>query len=324
MLKLVERWRRSGRVVIFHEFKRPPYGGGNQFLLALKAEWKRAGLDVGVNRVVASTQAVLFNSHHFDYDTLSRIDRSRVRLVHRVDGPIGVYRGSDDDIDRRIWQMNSALADATVFQSHYSLARHRTMGLEFTGPVVIPNAVDPTIFHPAPARHPDKKPLKVIASAWSDNPGKGAAVYQWLDEHLDRSRFSFTFVGRLGVPLRHSRLVSAVPSEALSDLLRDHDVYVAASEHDPCSNALVEALACGLPAIYRRSGGHPELVKDAGLGFDRPEEIPGLLDELSRHYDVYRSDIAVPAIAEVAQRYLSVLLPDARSVLDSSTTRERP
>ena len=57
-------------------------------------------------------------------------------------------------------------------------------------------------------------------------------------------------------------------------------MYLAASRDDPCSNALLEALACGLPAVFLRSGGHPELVGEAGLGFDEAEELPPLLDRL--------------------------------------------
>ena len=38
-------------------------------------------------------------------------------MVHRVDGPIGVYRGFDDGTDRRIEAMNAELAHATVLQS---------------------------------------------------------------------------------------------------------------------------------------------------------------------------------------------------------------
>ena len=60
------------------------------------------------------------------------------------------------------------------------------------------------------------------------------------------------------------RVVPPLPSEQLADLLRSHDVYLAASRDDPCSNALLEGLACGLPAAFLRSGGHPELVGEAG------------------------------------------------------------
>ena len=55
-------------------------------------------------------------------------------MVHRVDGPIGVYRGFDDGTDRHIVELNRELADATVFQSRYSLDKHRELGLELREP----------------------------------------------------------------------------------------------------------------------------------------------------------------------------------------------
>jgi len=71
--------------------------------------------------------------------------------------------------------------------------------------VVIPNAPDPAIFHPPSEREPlGGRRVRVVASSWSDNPRKGAATFEWLDEHLDRDRFDLTFVGRSPVGLRRS------------------------------------------------------------------------------------------------------------------------
>src|SRR5262249_54095044 len=159
-------------------------------------------------------------------------------------GPIGVYRGFDDGTDDRILRLNRALADATVFQSRYSLEKHLELGLELCDPVVIPNAVDASIFHPPSAREPhaDRR-LRVIATSWSDKPGKGGEPLVWLDGHLARERYELTFVGRPVVRFEHARVVPPVPSRELAELLRAGDVYVAASRDDPCSNALLEALA---------------------------------------------------------------------------------
>jgi glycosyltransferase involved in cell wall biosynthesis len=86
-------------------------------------------------------------------------------------------------------------------------------------------------------------------------------------------------------------------------------VYVAPSLNDPCSNALVEALACGLPAVFAASGGHSDLVGEAGLPFSAPEEIPAVLDRLLAELDQRRAAIAIPSLADVADRYLAVLRP---------------
>ena len=306
---MFDRFARQGPaapLVFLHEFHTPPYGGGNQFLLALRDECVRQGVPVDVGSVGPDTRVVLFNSHHSDPAILRKIRRSQVRMVHRVDGPIGAYRGGDDERDQKVWQLNHEFADTTIFQSQYSLERHVAMGLAFREPHVIPNAADPSIFFPGPP-HEASRPLRVIASSWSDNPRKGGPTYAWLDAQLDHAKVEFTFVGRIAHALPHSRVVDALPSEALAGLLRQHDVYLTASADDPCSNALIEALTCGLPAIFRRSGGHPELVNDGGLGFDRDEEIPGLLEELHARYAEFRARMHRPRLADVAAQYLRVM-----------------
>jgi glycosyltransferase involved in cell wall biosynthesis len=295
-------------VAVFHEFHPPPYGGGNQFLLALVGELRHRGLAVEVNRLSGRTPTCLFNSFNFDFRRLRRFARDGARMVHRVDGPISVYRGFDDGTDRGIEEINHALADVTIFQSRYSLDMHRELGFDLRNPVLIPNAVDPAIFHQPTARVPvSGRPLRVIASSWSDNPRKGADVLHWLDGNLDFDRYEVTFVGNTQAKFERIQVVGPLPSRPLAELLRAHDVYLAASRHDPCSNALLEALACGLPAAFRRSGGHPELVGDAGIGFDDAEELSDVLERLTVQLDARRAAIRVTALTDVADRYLGVL-----------------
>jgi glycosyltransferase involved in cell wall biosynthesis len=300
--------RARADLAVFHEFLPPPTGGGTQFLRALTKELRARGLAVEVNRISGETPSCLYNSFNFDFRRLRRFARSGCRMVHRVDGPIGVYRGFDDGTDRRIAEINADLAEATVFQSVFSLECHHELGLELRNPVVIPNAVDPSVFHPPANREPlDGRSLRVIATSWSDNPNKGGETLAWLERKLDPSRFQLTFVGRTPVPLERARVVGPVEPPEVAELLRAHDLYVAASRNDPCSNALLEALACGLPAAYLASGGHPELVGEAGLPFSTPEELPDVLERLAAQVEERRAAITIPALADVADRYAEVL-----------------
>lgn len=297
-------------IAVVHEFHKPPYGGGNQFLTALKRQWEKQGLDVAANRIGKNTQFVLFNSYNFDMNRLRKVRKGGRRMVHRVDGPIGVYRGTDYTVDQEIWKVNSDLADATVFQSQYSLSKHIEIGLNFKNPVVIPNAANHEIFHrQGRVTFPfqGERKVKLMASSWSNNPRKGARVYEWLDAHLDFTKFEFTFVGRIQSKFKNVKVIDALPSQALSEVLRQNDIYVTASENDPCSNALIEGLSCGMPAVYLKSGGHPEIVGSGGLGFDRPEEIPSLLNQIVQDYQRFQNSITVLSIEEVAKRYLHVL-----------------
>ena len=295
-------------VSIFHEFAPPPAGGGHQFLRALKREWERRGFRVEVNSISGSTKACLLNSFNFDADRFRFLRRAGCRTIHRVDGPLSVYRGMDDGTDRTIAEWNREFAQGTVMQSRFSLQAHAELGLAVRDPVVIPNAADPEIFFPPERRGIlGGRKLRVISASWSDNRNKGAAVYEWLDRNLDFSRVEYTFVGRLPAELKNVRGLPPMPSRALADLLRAHDVYLTASRNDPCSNSLVEALSCGLPAIYLDSGGHAELAGQAGLGFEKAEDVPALLERMAAEIEDFRGKIRVPRIADVAERYLAVL-----------------
>ncbi len=295
-------------LAVFHEYAAPPSGGGNQFVRALVGELTRNGLTVEENRISGGTSRCLCNSFNFDLGRLRRFTRADVRVVHRVDGPIGVYRGFDDGTDARIAAMNAELAHATVLQSRFSLDAHRRLGIELVEPIVIPNAPDPAIFHPPVAREPPTgRPLRVVAVSWSDNPRKGTDVLQALGASLDPGLFELTFVGRAPAGLAGWKHVAPLASTELAELLRRRDCYVAASLDDPCSNALLEALACGVPALFRRSGGHPELVGEAGVGFEGPRDAAGALARLTSELEERRATIAVPSLAETAERYLEVL-----------------
>jgi len=302
------RTRGGADLALFHEFATPPTGGGHQFLRALLAELERRGVEVEVNRISAGTSTCLFNSFNFDFRRLRRFARDDVRFVHRVDGPIGTYRGFDDGTDARIAEVNRRLADATIVQSKYSLDAHRALGIELADPRLISNTVDPAVFHPPAAREPIvDRPVRVIAASWSDNPNKGSDALEWLDANLDHRRYELTFMGRSQASFEHIRTLGAIPTGAVAAELRRNDVYLAASRNDPCSNALLEALASGLPAVYRASGGHPELVGDAGVPFDEPEEVPGALDRLVGELDERRAAIRVAPLSDVADRYVEVL-----------------
>jgi glycosyltransferase involved in cell wall biosynthesis len=297
---------RHADVALFHEFSPPPGGGGNQFLRALSGELERRGLRLESNRLSRSTPACLYNSFNFDFARLRAFAREDCRMVHRVDGPIGVYRGRDDGTDRRIWELNDELANATVFQSRYSREAHRELGLEFRDPVVIPNAVDPAIFHRA-ERQPPAARLRVVAASWSTNPRKGFDVLEWLDANLDFDRWELTFVGRSPVEFSRIRVVSPLSSHRLADELRAHDAYLTASRDEAFSNALLEGLACGLPALYLRSGSNAEVAGEGGIGFDAAEQVPAALERLEREWAARRAAISVPTLGEVADRYLEVL-----------------
>lgn len=300
----------GSEIVIFHEFHKPPYGGGNQFLIALEKELIKLGVDVGRNTIGRNTKACLFNSFNFDAEKLLKLrNKYKMRMVHRLAGPIGVYRGTDIEVDRDTQKLNERLADATVFISNYSANKYKDLGLNYKNPTVIVNSTDSEIFNSlCRITDPDgARRIKLIATAWSNNPKKGGPLLSWLDEHLDHSKYELTFVGRTKAVFKGARIIDPVPSDELAKILKQHDIYIAPSEDDPCSNALIEALASGLPTAYLSSGGHPELVGEAGEGFTNGPTALEAIEKIANNIPGYRAKISISSMQNVAKEYLRVL-----------------
>lgn len=303
--------RRPSDLGLFHEFAPPPAGGGNQALRALVDELDRRGVAVELQTISARTRACLFNSFNFDHERLelmaARTDGA-TRMVHRVGAVTSLYRGFDDGTDALVGEINHKLADATIAISRATVEMYRQIGIELVEPHVIHNPCDRRIFHPE-GRLPFRRDrrTRLISTAWSDNPKKGAPVFAWLEMELDPARFDLTFVGNSPVPFQRARHIPPVTPVELASLLRDHDVFVTATENDAYSNALVEALSCGLPALYLDSGGSNEAVNDAGFAFATKEEVPQLLDRLVDEYEARQAAISLPSLDEIVDRYLDVL-----------------
>lgn len=303
------RRHRATTVSLWHTFFKPPYGGGNQFMLALRKGLLAKGVDVRHNELSDDIDAHVLNSIHFDVDRFLEFSQChRINVIHRIDGPIHLIRGFDREKDELCYMLNERFASATVLQSAWTYQRIVEMGYRPVSPTIVHNAVDPDIFHSrnrAPFNR--KGRIRLISTSWSNNPRKGGPTYKWIEEHLDWDRFEYTFVGNASEPFNRIRRIDPVPSDELGDLLREHHIYITASQSDPCSNALIEALACGLPALYFDDGGHPELVGTGGLPFKHDEDIMPALDRLVREYEIFQSLITVPKLEDVAGKYLELI-----------------
>jgi len=308
--RVVRRSRGAGAglvVSLWNAFYAPPYGGANQFMRALGVALAARGARVLENAAYGADVHIL-QGNWFDIPRFRRHVPRGTPVIHRIDGPVHLYRGFGREKDEEVFALNAEYAHASVLQSAWSFERTVEMGYRPINPVLIGNAPDPRIFNrDGAAVHDGRRKLRLISTSWSDNPRKGAPLYAYLDRHLDWSRFEYTFVGRIATSFQHIRVIPAVPSAALADHLRAHDVYVTASQSDPCSNALAEALACGLPALYLADGGHPELVGPGGVPFTGQGDVLAALDQLVAHHASYRRLVRPLTMDEVVERYLTLI-----------------
>lgn len=298
-------------ISIVRKFVKPPYGGANQFLLALKKEFLKNNIQVLNNKFDSRIDAYLLDSIWFDEVMLNDLEPyfSRPR-IHRLDGIIHSYRGSEKIIDDKIYQINKYYSSASVIQSFFSLKQIYSFGYSPTSPCIIHNASDPDIFFPDVSRRiglDPKKKIRLIATSWSDNPRKGGAFLEWIDDNIDFSTYQVTFVGNSKLRFKNIKKLDPCESLKLSQLIRQHDIYLALSQNESCSNALIEAMSCGLPVLYYDSGSYSELIGAGGISFKSTDEIISKLTVLASHYENFRKCVLPPTIQEVAAKYKKAL-----------------
>jgi len=297
------------KIHIVFPFKQGPWGGGNQFLTALKEIFRARGIFA---KSPEDANVILFNSHH----SLSNIVSLRAMypncvFVHRVDGPLTLVRGGgirNRMIDRAIFSLTRSIADVTIFQSQWSKDQATQFGYRPRPfDTIIHNACNKEIFFPKTEGRDRRKKISLIMTSWSANMNKGFAMYSYLDQHLDFSKYDCTFIGNTPVSFSHIRVLPPVSSEDIATYLREADIFVTASRHDPCSNALIEALSVGLPAVALNDGGHPELVQKGGVIFHNIEDILQSIDTVAENYAFYRQQVPLFSIENVAENYVAVM-----------------
>ncbi len=292
------------KVNIFMRLYSGPYGGGNQFLKALKKSLIKLNC---YEENFRNSNVILVNSHHEILKLIYvKLKNPNKIFVHRIDGPIFLVRSTKPLLDKIIYKLNEFLADGTIFQSEWSKNENRRSGLKRNHyEKVIINAADNEIFFPKVKQSTDFNNL--VAISWSSNINKGFNLYQFLDDALNFDKYTMSFVGNSPISFKNIKTVSPLNSLQLADFLRRNDIYITGSKNDPCSNSLIEALACGLPCIVLNDGGHPEIIKDGGEIFSTFQECIEKIKKVSADYHKYRKKIDNPNINETSKAYFSFM-----------------
>jgi glycosyltransferase involved in cell wall biosynthesis len=182
------------------------------------------------------------------------------------------------------------IADHVFYQSAFcKLSADRFAAPRSRSWEVLFNAVDTRRFAPVPgsaARRPLTlllagsqdawyrldTALQVLARVSSDRPDTRLIVTGRLGwSRPDDAKAQATErVKTLGIADRVTFL-GPYAQVAAPDVYRRADILIHTKYNDPCPGVVIEAMASGLPVVYSRSGGVPELVgDDAGIGIDAP------------------------------------------------------
>ena len=159
---------------------------------------------------------------------------------------------------------------------------------------VIPNGVDLERFKPASQPRP-QSPLRLLTVgrlSVTKRVERLAGVIEVL--HKDGVAVRLTVVGGGALEGDLRRLVSQhglheqievtgrVDASQMPGLYRQHDVFVSATMQEGMSNAMLEAMASGLPIVTTRCEGVDELIADNGVIVDEPAGLAQVIQALAR------------------------------------------
>jgi len=199
------------------------------------------------------------------------------------------------DIRLKRKRQEMELADLTIVASRYVEATIREF-YPYKDIARIPYGIDAEFWTPGPTKQPE--PLRFIyAGNISVRKGMPLLIEAWSKAGLCDAELALVGSWELANSKRRSlprgiRWLPPCSSRALRDRYRESHVFVFPSYSDGFGLALLEAMACGLPAIASEASIGPEIVT-AGCGFTSP---PGDLDrlvELLRWFDRHRDQLSI-------------------------------
>lgn len=294
------------KIKLLLELEDGPFGGGNQFLKALKKELEKK--DVSFVKNTEEADILFAVTYH---NLLEAIELKRLfpekKLIFRLGDVFHYHRGFRWKFMDKAVNLSASCADGAVFQSNWSLEEAKKIGFNNKNFTVIHNAVDSSIFN-SKNKTPRSGKIKLIAASWSSNKNKGFSFYEFLDNHLDFNKFEMTFIGNSPVKFKNIIKLPALPSIEIAEYFKKSDIFISASKLEACSNSILEALSSGLPVIALNSGSNPEIIKkESGELFDSESDLLLKINQVSSNLSDYRNNRR-EYIENTSQKYLDFII----------------
>ena len=184
---------------------------------------------------------------------------------------------------------------------------------------ILYNAVDTEIFVPGKKVTTSYIPILKIGTYNRKNVWRLIDTIETIRKINQTSKYRFK-VSIVGTVDKYSKKISSqlidnykmnedifflgkISQNNIVEIMQKHLIFLTTKLHDPCSNAIIEAMACGLPVIFHNSGGNLELVDNAGWGFGKKQtsiseikinknELLSKLKTITRKEISYKSKLA--------------------------------
>lgn len=210
-----------------------------------------------------------------------------------------LYRVNECDIKRQhsigleglivtaISQMDYVVFVSAWLEQYYLKKYHDIYQVNHT---YILNGCDQNIFKPSEEKKELGNKIKLVTHHFSCDYKKGFHIYNELDKILPETNLELTYIGNYHPDYqpKNIKLEKCDTGESLAQKIRQHDIYLTATQYEPGAMHYLEGISCGLPLLYCINGGGAQEV-----GLHRGEEyhnIPSLLDKIkkiSHNYSEY-------------------------------------
>ncbi|MGB7582288.1 MAG: glycosyltransferase family 4 protein [Sedimentisphaerales bacterium] len=212
---------------------------------------------------------------------------ARLQLEYKLLGPLL----------KRIWQKAAALVACSDGLKNRSLRFLPSANID-----IIPNGIDLDKFHPVANKElsGELKLLTVGRLSVTKRFEMLVEAVEILNKQGKNVRLTISGGGGLLDELKNIveqkkltnviNLTGRIETEKMPDVYRQHDMFVSASMQEGMSNAMLEAMASGLPIITTKCEGVEELISDNGIvvGTDSAESLAEAIIKLADNRQQYK------------------------------------
>ncbi len=233
----------------------------------------------------------LSSGPYLSLGALARLRRRGTPVVHNQNGTFyPAWFGGDWRAENQRMARAYHAADHVFFQSEYCRrATELHLGKRDGSSEVLHNAVDTSRFTPTEEECPEGPTRFLLTGRFGRHhqyrletaiDGLHAARQAGLDAcltlagqfDLETVRDIHERIARLQLQ-KWVQVAGPFTQSQAPDVYRAADVFLLTTHQDACPNAVLEAMACGLPVLHTGNGGVPELVDEsAGVSLGCPED----------------------------------------------------